>query len=67
MTLKDFKERMIRYNEGTNNIPYLKCNVNSINGLSFLIDRIIFGKEFSFNPTKLLTNMLTNEDYRKNI
>ena len=56
---------MIKKNEGTNNIPYLKYNVNSINGFSFLIDRIIFGKEFTNNPTKLLENVFINENYRK--
>jgi hypothetical protein len=65
MNLEEFKRRMIIINEGTNNIPFLKCNVNSINLFQFLIDRIIFGNEFSNNPQKLYDNLMINEDFRE--
>ena len=50
MTLKEFKRRMIQSNEGTGNIPFIKCNVNSINFFHMLIERVIFGKDYSSNP-----------------
>ena len=50
MTLNEFKTIMIRLNEGSGNIPFLKCNVNSINFFYNLLERAIFGKEYATNP-----------------
>ena len=53
MTLEQFKRRMNRLNQGTNNISYIKCNVNSINHFHQLIEKSIFGEKYSDNPTKI--------------
>ena len=53
MTLEQFKRRMNRLNQGTNNIQYIKCNVNSINHFHHLIEKSIFGEKYSDNPTKI--------------
>lgn len=65
MTLEQFKRRMNRLNQGTNNIPYIKCNVNSINHFHHLIEKSIFGEKYSDNPTKIYYNILSNEKVKE--
>lgn len=63
MTLNEFKRRMIQDNEGTGNIPFIKCNVNSINVFFMLIERAIFGKGYSSNPNLFsFLSRFTNKD-----
>lgn len=50
MTVEEFKRRMVQLNSGTGNVPFIKCNVNSINMFHHLIGRTIFGKKYSSNP-----------------
>lgn len=75
MTLKEFKAIMEEANsivdEKTKkkvliNLPYLECNVNSVNLFHMLIDRIIFGEDYKKNPTKYFYSTFFNEENRKN-
>lgn len=75
MTLKEFKANMEEANsivdEKTKkkvliNLPYLKCNVNSVNLFHMLIERIIFGEDYKKNPTKYFYTTVFNEEERKN-
>ena len=50
MTLEEFKTRMIELNSESGNIPFIKCNVNSINLFNNLIERTIYGEEYAKNP-----------------
>ena len=50
MTVEEFIRRMVQLNSGTGNIPFIKCNVNSVNTFFHLIERTIFGKNYTTNP-----------------
>ena len=50
MTVEEFIRRMIQLNSGTGNVPFIKCNVNSVNTFFHLIERTIFGKNYTTNP-----------------
>ena len=50
MTVEEFIRRMVQLNSGTGNVPFIKCNVNSVNTFFHLIERTIFGKNYTTNP-----------------
>lgn len=69
MNLEDFKTRMNIVNEKTNNIPFIKCKVNSSNNLQNLILRAIF--ENNYDPKdisffyKLFCDRNENNEFMK--
>ena len=44
MTVEEFIRRMVQLNSGTGNIPFIKCNVNSVNTFFHLIERTFLVK-----------------------
>ena len=65
MTLEEFKTRMISLNRGTNNIPYIKCNVNSRLSFHRLIENIIFGSSNNSILYEILSDINENKIYIK--
>ena len=62
MALKDFKKRMDKANEKTNNIPYIKCKVNSVNIFSNVLLKAFFGNEFNSKNISFFYNVFCNRD-----
>lgn len=63
MTLRDFKKKMNDLNEYANNLPYIKCKVNSYNSLKDLILKLIFKEKYD-DPKNIsfFYNVFTNRD-----
>ncbi len=65
ITLEEFKTRMINLNRGTNNIPYIKCNINSRLSFHRIIESIIFGSSNNSILYEILSNKKENNIYIK--
>ncbi len=62
MNVEDFKAIMNEKNQKTNNIPFIKCKVNSDNNLQNVILRAIFGKEYNPDDISFFYNVFCNRD-----
>ena len=56
---------MINLNKGTNNIPYIKCNINSRLSFHRIIESIIFGSSNNSIIYEILSNKNVNNIYIK--